>query len=921
MTSAHAATRRADFVGRDREMELLAAHRRAASQGNGRIVLVGGEAGIGKSRLLKEFAATVAGSRSMLATSRCVEFVQTPLAPLRELLAMLERRSETTNDPATSSLIERLDFERLSSSQLETLPGALLFDAIQAGFSRLANRGTLVLIVEDVHWADRSTLAFLTHFADIIESRRVLLVASFRSEEVRSGLPSLPQFAKLLAHGAVSEVQLRPLDERATRELVRQTTQRSPKPSSSIIDGVVRRCEGNPFFAEELLKSADGAAPSSLPLSIRSAVLARVSQLEPAGNEIVSLAAVLGQRFSVDRLVTLSNGDRAAVLDALQHARRLGLLDDESTAPGEVAFRHSLTQEVLYGELLAERVRPLHEAIAVELERGDPQTECVQLAHHWRRAGNLRQAAIYDELAGDRAAAVGAFADAVSFYERAMTTMVDPTPAMAHKLGVALGALDRFSTGIEHLRHAARLYWQSADYEGYATNASALGAQLYNSGDPEGATAVYAAAVAALQPHLPSDALTMLRARMAYNCIAALDVLSAATFARDLPQTIDDPIVAMNVAKARFRIAAMNGDIATWREHATAAIEAAVRAGDAGVTLRHAHTQVALDAVALGEIKSARTHFSAAIGSQRDRTSPSALLALAASSFEHTLRGEFATAAILLDEARAVSDQAYAIQVHVRSAQFALGICNGDDAYLRRDDSESFLLGGAEHGMKLALGVLGGPYAWALGLRGETEQAALWTRRMADSLLMPHRFMFAFLAGAQYGDGSVVTTMRAHLATAAAVPSDRVNKAVAALFDAFAARRALISADAAEPALDAATRFDAIGWPWFAARAYELGGDVRRALETYRSLGSMRDAHRLEAGRDDASSVSLASALSSREREVGSLVASGHSNEEIAHILHISSRTAEKHVSSALRKLHLRSRLQLGQVLARSQNH
>ncbi|MGA8575867.1 MAG: LuxR C-terminal-related transcriptional regulator [Candidatus Cybelea sp.] len=218
--------------------------------------------------------------------------------------------------------------------------------------------------------------------------------------------------------------------------------------------------------------------------------------------------------------------------------------------------------------------------------------------------------------------------------------------------------------------------------------------------------------------------------------------------------------------------------------------------------------------------------------------------------------------------------------------------------------------------MKVAIGLLGGPYAWALGLRGESDEAAAWIEQIAKTLPAPHRFFFAYLAAAQFGRPGDVHAMRQQLATAAARPQDRVNKAALGLFDAFASQRGIIDADLGACALAGASGFDVIGWPWLAARAYELGGKSRRAWETYRSLGSLRDVRRIEAGRSDAN----VSVLSSRELEVAELASSGHSNEEIAQILHISSRTAEKHVASALRKLNLRSRAQLGTLLARSQN-
>ena len=162
---------------------------------------------------------------------------------------------------------------------------------------------------------------------------------------------------------------------------------------------------------------------------------------------------------------------------------------------------------------------------------------------------------------------------------------------------------------------------------------------------------------------------------------------------------------------------------------------------------------------------------------------------------------------------------------------------------------------------------------------------------------------------------------RALLGTAAALgraverashPQDRVHKATLGLFDAFAAERGFAAGDARPGALAAAAAFETIGWPWLAAHGYELGGEPKRALEKYRAVGALRDLRRMEVGSGHAS----AAVLSPREREVGRLIATGHSNGEIAQILHISPRTVEKHVSSALEKLNLRSRLQLGRLWA-----
>lgn len=913
-----------ELVGREREADALASYRREAADGRGRIVLVAGDAGVGKSRLLQAFEENVTSSRAIAAAARCVEFVQTPLGPLRELLLHLGKRGTASLDAKAQALVERLTFERDADPNAGAPPSGALFDAIDDAFARYALRGTVVLLVEDVHWADRSTLGFLTYLADRIGKRRILLVATYRSDEVGTGHPSLREFSVLLTKPNVARIALPPLDERSSSTLVLRALPRPGALDPATISHIVRRSQGNPFFAEELLKDAlergSGGNATELPLSIRGAVLARAALLSASEREILSRAAVLGERFSVDRLIALSDGRRDAVLAALERARSLNLVDDRRTAPGELTFRHALTQEVLYDELLGEGLRPLHEAIAQELERlPDHRARSVELAHHWRRAGNLERAASYAETAGDRSFAIGAIADAIAYYERALAdrkTDATENATLIHKSGVAMGALNHFASGVTRLRRAAELFWTAGDFEGFATNASALGAQLYNAGDTAGAIEFYRQTIAALAPKVPSAALDLLRSRIAYNCIAALDFETALAFVSEVQEPIADPLAADHAYQARFKVEAMRGDVDAWRADVERALAASRQIGNgAAASLRHTHSQVALDALGLGEIDLAREHFRAAVPEEPDASSwVLTTLNSAASAFEHVLRGDFKGARALLGDIRDTPDQSYAILVHVKIASFALGICAGDDARLRRDDAESFLRYGIERGMKLAIGLVGGPYAWVLGLRGELDEAAAWIHRIAEILPGPHRFLFAYLAAAQFGARDDVVRMHEQLVQAATRPQDRVNKAALALFEAFASQRGLIPAATQERALEAAARFDAIGWPWLAARGYDLGGERKRALEIYRALGALRDVRRLETVRDDAT----AALLSTREREVAELVAAGHSNDEIAQLLHISLRTVEKHVSASLHKLNVRSRVQLGRLLSAS---
>ncbi len=902
---------RGSLVTRERETKLLADYRRKAAAGHGNVVLIGGEAGIGKSRLMRQFQAGIEGGQAIWAFARCVEFVQTPLGTLRELLQNLRRSGSIFRDPAGRALAERLRFERGADAST-TEPAGWLFESIDAALARYASRGTVTLLIEDLHWADRSTLGFLIYLADRIAARRMLVVATYREEASASRLGDI---AALLGKECVSNVALAPLNERATRTLIELALPHPYALDAPTIADIVRRSQGNPFFAEELVKNALQRGPrAELPISIRGAVLGRAALLSEEQRKILALAAVLGERFSVERLVTLANGRREDVLLTLERARALQLVQDLQDAPGELTFRHALTQEILYGELLAERVRPLHEAIGRELERRpDREAVSIELAHHWWRAGDMPRAIEYAELAGDQAFAIGAMADAISYYERALSERKDGGVGVAgleHKIGASFGALGRLSAGIERLRRAGDFYWEAGDFEGFAKNASMLGAQLYNAGETAAAIGLCRKTLDALGSRLPAATLDMLRARMSYHCVAALDFDSALDLVSEIGEPIADPSTAANVYQTRFKIAAMRGDFNRWSADADRALDAARLVIDDGYRLYQTHCQVALDAVGLGDVARARSHFSAALSAERSRYFA---LASAASAFEHTLRGEFATAAALLGRSGIASEQSYAVLVHVKSAQFALGICAGDDARLRRDDAESFLGYAVENGMKLAVGLLGGTYAWALGELGEVDEAATWIGRLTKVLPGAHRFLFALLAAAQFGVRSDVLAMRRLLVDAASRPQDRVNRAALGLFDAFATQRGVTESegDPRQGALDAGAAFESIGWPWLAARSYELGEKPKRALELYRRIGALRDLRRIEAGRSDAAAV-----LSSREREVGELVSAGFSNNEVAQALFISPRTVEKHITSALEKLKLRSRVQLGKVLS-----
>jgi tetratricopeptide (TPR) repeat protein len=579
-----------------------------------------------------------------------------------------------------------------------------------------------------------------------------------------------------------------------------------------------------------------------LPLSIRGAVLARAALLSDEQRRILSLAAVLGERFSVERLVALSSAPRDDVL--LRAGARACAASRVRSAqrPGELHFRHALTQEVLYGELLAERVRPLHEAIGLELERRpDRNAASVELAHHWRRAGDLRRAAAYAELRGRsslrdrRDGRRDLVLRARALSARKGGWCRDSRPRTQNRRFSRISRSPE--SGIRRLQRAGDLYWEAGDFDGFAKNASALGALIYNAGDTAAAIELYRRTIDALGPKLPAASVDLLRARMGYNCVAALDFDSALTLVCEI-ETNRSP------TRRRRPIRTRRGS----RSQQCAATSTAGESMQNVLSTRPGESPTTATACTRRIVRSLSTPWASVNSSTRASTFARPLLAngralpgTVAGALQPR-RSSTRCAAILRPQQvcsvgpNNASEQSYAILVHIKSAQFALGICAGDETRIcAATMPPHFLHYGVEHGMKLASGLLGGPYAWALGLRGDVDEprqrGSIASRRSCRD---PTAFCSRFSRQPSTECRATSSRCAASSSDAASRPQDRVNKAALGLFDAFAAQRGLVGGDARKAALDAASAFETIGWPWLAARSYELGGESKRALETYR---------------------------------------------------------------------------------------
>ncbi|MFO0687911.1 MAG: AAA family ATPase [Myxococcota bacterium] len=393
-----------DFVGREGVLRRIDQALDGAIAGRGRIVVLVGEAGIGKTRTVERALEAMAG-RAGVFVGNCFEgegapaywpFVQIFRALIDELdddaLAEGIRAGDADLLPLVPGLARRLS-GLVAAEPLEGEQARFRFFDGVAGFLRWsARRRPLVLVLEDLHWADRDSLLLASFLAGALRDCAVLIVATHRDVEARRDHPLAGLARDLSRAPNCDRIPLRGLEPEHAIELLQRTAGRELEPRVS--RAVLEMTEGNPFFVRELaLLVAEGGAfeiderrglPVELPQGVRDAVGLRLASLSPACNEMLRRAAVLGREFNGRVLLELASDSHEAQLELLGEALAAGLLKELPTA-GTYAFTHALVRQTLYDELgLSQRVLA-HRAAAEALVRihGEDSPEHLpELAHH-----------------------------------------------------------------------------------------------------------------------------------------------------------------------------------------------------------------------------------------------------------------------------------------------------------------------------------------------------------------------------------------------------------------------------------------------------------------------------------------------------------------------------------------------------------
>jgi DNA-binding CsgD family transcriptional regulator len=488
------------IIGRTSELAALGLCVEQAKEGRGQIALLRGEAGIGKSRLVAETRAYAAGLDFLLLQGNCFRSDRFfPYAPLLDLLrgyisthAATAARDLNPLAPALSHLLPDLTLLLPELAPVAELPPLdpeqerrRLFAVFMHFLTQQAEQHPVLLVVEDLHWCDETSLEFLLHLAPRCPQLPLLLLCTYRSDEVALSLR--PFLTEVHRERLAQEITLTPLSRDEVDEMLREISLTQHPLTADLLDAIYPLTEGNPFFVEELLSTSLTRAVRTLPeqgerhsqgldaplgrlplpRSVQEAVQQRTEVLSPQARHVLTLAAVAGRRFDFAVLQQVLHCDEAHLLALIKELIAAQLVVEESAE--QFAFRHALTRQAIYEGLLARERASLHRTIAEALESLSPsaalrEAHLADLAAHCSAAGMWVQAFEYGQRVSEKALALSAPRAAIQHVagalEAAQHLAMTPPATLYRVRGQAydtLGEFERARADYEQVLHLARL--------------------------------------------------------------------------------------------------------------------------------------------------------------------------------------------------------------------------------------------------------------------------------------------------------------------------------------------------------------------------------------------------------------------------------------------------------------------------------
>jgi DNA-binding CsgD family transcriptional regulator len=887
---------------------------RRAAAGEGAVAFVSGDAGAGKTRLLDEFARQLPrGMRSY--RGACLEYAPSPLGPVVEVLADLDAENGSQGSGARFA----------APTGDDPFDKRRLFERVAATLQSAGARAPLAVVIDDAHWADAATLDLVQFLITTLHDARVLLVVAYRTDEVSGSHALHAVTARAMRARHVHRIELGRLSQADVHEMIDATLPKTVQLPVELLRGVLERSEGNPLFAEELLKAVvdderSGVMRPTLPASLRGLLLERLRHLAPGDMAMLEIAALIGRRFGATFLARIGGRDADALDAFLRMAVDEHYLREDPVEPGCFTFRHALTRDTILEGILAMHARATHLLIAQEIEREpDREGRVVELAEHYWRAAAFAECAGYAHTAGDLAKSRHSYAQAAELYERALAcgvadqgeiVMLHEKAASAYEsLGAPQKVLDHLQVAIDH-------YTATGDTVRLVEVYIDLALALRRTAQADRAFAVLRRA-SELGLEIDDDTLLMrvaVQLALLHAIAEEWRELEAALRAAEpsVPQAGARDAVRFYSARAALHLAKY--DIDGWERDSELAASIARAHGDPTL-IAFALTGYGVDARKLARFNLASASFREA-AKAGSAYGPLYSVTFARLGYANVLYLTGKLHAALAEMLEVLADVHESTTIRILVAQFgvALAIALRDETLAGRCYSPDLL----EAAFSTNEPIWYAPFAATVAehhlANGDEAAAVTLLERMLASLPDGWGDCEALLPVAVCCSQADVERARARFAEAPDAARNPFVDAYRELYDAYAAARFGTRDTKLHHAKAAATLLHQLGMPLHEAEAYELAEEPARAVALCEKAGAARLPRRLGSR---SQRRTTATQLTAREREVVDVALRGLSNIAIADELSLSERTVEAHLAAAYRKLGVRSRGELISVLGR----